>query len=962
MNLSPEQQAVVDAWGRGVAVMAGAGSGKTTTLVLKCIELLRKKPTARFAAVSFTERSASDLKAKLAEKIGPLAGHWVMTIHGLSSAIIREFPREAGCDGGETMLSASEALGTWERAIQSLWLDALPAPIREAIDHLLADESQASVISLLERVRELAGFGALQRLAEASDLRSQMLARLSTYVLGRYDQMKRRAGQLDFSDLETFALRALANEGVRRSFRERFALVLVDEFQDTNPVQAAIIRAFCREDLSNLCVVGDPKQSIYRFRDADVSLFEEFCAGLPERHSLTWNFRSRPGILDYTNALCGRAFPESGLVYEALVPKLEANPDFDPVLRLEIEEPGDLAHWILAESARGVALSEMALLVRRIRGNEKWLKALSSAGIPIAVGSGGLFWEDPRVRELVAFLRWWEDPANALSGAVFLRAPWVGVSDLEIDRWIQTDPTLLRAFLESDYPLAKALKPWRGKTARPAELLSLLMLSPEIEAELGVSFLGVWHRAEELSLKGLSFREVVHEFTQARDEKRRERDVPPPKNQGQLSVLTLHSSKGLEFRHVILIDFGGKRRAPNAPLLFWDRKQGAFLARRDSEGERDAKDPMESHWRADEKSKSLAESKRLFYVALTRAQERLILVTPVKELPAEPAKGKRATKSSKKEELSAFLTDDWCAWLDDGPKPSRFLKASEIEKVSTEIPRSPPVLPIQSRVNALVQKLQRPRHSVTEWNTLSICPRRYEWTFIRPHVAEQAQAQNLFRPNAFREDTSGLSRRELGSRVHACLERGDYEGLKALETEAGPGRLNADSVIEWAKTSPWMDTAGGEVWSELPFEIQVGCEILVGSVDRIVLRDRLAIIDFKVTEKPKTTDAWLETYHTQLELYAMAVGVLLRGGLHSQAQPSAHAAIPTEAWIVNISPQGVESIRVPLEEDAKLRVKLEALAQQSAEIVRGGAGVPRPSQLCGICEFKSQCPEALQTN
>src|SRR5437773_2588389 len=100
MNASPEQQEVIDTWGRGLAVMAGAGSGKTTTLVTKCEELLRRDPNARFAAVSFTEKSTSDLRAKLSQKMDlPKGGHWVMTIHGLCASIVRDFPREAGFDG-----------------------------------------------------------------------------------------------------------------------------------------------------------------------------------------------------------------------------------------------------------------------------------------------------------------------------------------------------------------------------------------------------------------------------------------------------------------------------------------------------------------------------------------------------------------------------------------------------------------------------------------------------------------------------------------------------------------------------------------------------------------------------------------------------------------------------------------------------------------------------------------------
>src|SRR4051812_25332667 len=107
-DLTSEQQAVVTSWGKGQAVLAGAGSGKTTTLVIKCEELVKRNPEARFAAVSFTEKSASELREKLSERglIDEDQGrHLVTTIHGLCSAVLREFPRFADLDGEETVLT-----------------------------------------------------------------------------------------------------------------------------------------------------------------------------------------------------------------------------------------------------------------------------------------------------------------------------------------------------------------------------------------------------------------------------------------------------------------------------------------------------------------------------------------------------------------------------------------------------------------------------------------------------------------------------------------------------------------------------------------------------------------------------------------------------------------------------------------------------------------------------------------
>ena len=305
-DLSPEQREVVDTWGKGLAVLAGAGSGKTTTLVMKCLELLKRKPEARLVAVSFTERSASDIREKLSARLqGNLEGHWVMTIHGLCGTILREYPREAGMDGDEKVLTQPEANMLWESAIQALWFDELTPEIEAALHRLLARESRDSLLSLLVRVRDLQSFGVVESLLAPEDPDNAALGLLGRFVFERYDRLKKRRGAIDFNDLERGADRALENLEVQKAFHQRFDLVLVDEFQDTNPLQARILWRFAKPDLSNLCVVGDPKQSIYRFRDADVTVFEDCCAQLSVRINLSWNFRSRPEIIEFANQVCG---------------------------------------------------------------------------------------------------------------------------------------------------------------------------------------------------------------------------------------------------------------------------------------------------------------------------------------------------------------------------------------------------------------------------------------------------------------------------------------------------------------------------------------------------------------------------------------------------------------------------------------------------------------------------------
>lgn len=1034
---SPEQQDVIDHWGQGMAVLAGAGSGKTTTLVTKCLRLLERKPEARFVAVSFTERSASDLRGKLSKSFVRLGNpsalnqHWVTTIHGLCGSVLKEFPREAGFDGEESILPEAEAYLLWERALESLWYDEIPPQLEKDLELLLDRESRSGLIDLIDRVRELVPFGVFDSLKQESQgPEPQALERISRFLVEKYQALKQRQGVLDFSDLEKGADRALEFAHVRQAYQFRFELILIDEFQDTNPVQARILWRMARPDLSNLCVVGDPKQSIYRFRDADVSVFQEYCAQLPVHYSLTWNFRSRPGIIDYVNQVCAKTFQNSEIPFEALIPQRPAG-EGESVVRLDVQNPLELGRWILGEVKKGIPLHDMALLVRRVRGNESWLKALSSCGIPIAVGSGGLFWESPRVRELMALLRWWDNPANTLSGAVFLRAPWMRgegrgagqgegkgaerdyLNDTVIDEWIKADPTMLRPFLNSSHPIAKRLKGLRGAQVRPGEVLMALIqettasesecqeaasddrssLTLKLQEELAGPLLGLWHRVENLSSRGMDFHAVVLELTAAIEEGRREREVPAPRNQGQLTVLTLHGSKGLEFKHVILIDFSKKARSSDAPLLFWDRTQGAYLAQRDDKGQRSKKSPVENTWRDLEKTKNLAESKRLFYVALTRARERLTLVCPEIGDPLE---------DSIRDKI--YSDDYWRGWLEcagvslpraslPAPESSQGSESSRDSACVTDRNHAALGSSVRgSRVSPWPIPLMRARHSVTEWALLARCPRTYEWKYIRRKevpAAEGSRAEELqiaspveLPPELPLElsinipverglktnETSkeALSQKELGSRVHKILEEENFEsleeGLKTLEQEVGSARFLALPVIQWAKSHPQIlfsdSDAGREVFSELNFEVPVNGQVLVGTMDRVILHGRgsgnlsAQLVDFKITTHSSSRRALLEAYQTQMELYAWALTRL-------EPELSPDQIVGT---LITLSPEGVRSVSVPWAgkgPGTSSRYSPSQLLASAQEIIAGQVGEPRPGSYCRFCEFQAVCPEAM---
>ena len=931
IQLSPMQQKVVNCWGKGQSVVAGAGSGKTTTLVLKCFELLNKNPDSRFAAVSFTEKSASDLKEKLCAKLdlngkgGALSGHWVMTIHGLCAAIIKENAQIAGLDGEESVLSESEAKLLWEQAVDRLWFEQLPQSVEQNLQYLLDRESRVSLLGLLQRVKSLTTFGVLDALTESEGKDSKALLALSQYVLRHYENSKKRRGVLDFDDLERYAKVVMQDKKVQKRYQKHFDLVLVDEFQDTNPVQAEIIWKFVRPDQSNLCVVGDPKQSIYRFRDADVNVFQKLCDQLPEKQLLNWNFRSRPGIIDYTNQVCEKVFEPSEVEYQPLIPKREPDENLDPVLRLDLNNPEELGVWIKKQvQENSVPLHDMVVLLRRVRGNEKWLKALSASGIPIAVGSGGLFWEDPRVREITCFLRWWSNSQHVLSGASFLRAPWVGISDDTIDQWIKEDPQLKSLFLQSDHPIAQSLSQFKDDPyVDPGKLLLSLLVNDEIESEIGFALLGLWHRVEELSTKGLDFHSVVRELTLAMEESRRERDVPPPRNLGQLTVLTMHGSKGLEFPHVILVDLAGKTRAANAPLLFWDRNKGTYLAKRDENGDRVKKDDHEAQWRSYEKEKSLDEAKRLFYVALTRAQERLVFACLEQEKLAD--------------EKKVFYEDNWRGWID--------CSKVEIPREKVDLSQDLTLNQSEQENNKTIKKisdvpLKRSRHSVTEWNMLARCLRCYEKNFLNVSGDDQNKPQM----NSSELKSNMISFSEIGTRVHSCLENLDFENIFEIENEIGNKHFNAEAIVNWAQSSDWMKHSDlsqeRKVWTELAFEYQVEGEVVVGSIDRLVYDSgNYTLIDFKITQRAKSPKSLLEAYENQMMLYAHAI---------EKIEPQSIGKL--KAYLIHFSPKGATEVEVPLDNVLSRDKKIKQIALNAQSVLAGKKVKELKETVCRYCD------------
>ncbi len=960
VKLTEHQAQVVGVWGEGLAVLAGAGSGKTTTLVMKCLELVRRNPEARFAAVSFTERSAADLKRKLTDGLGhpPEArGHLVGTIHGLCGAIVREFPRAAQIDGEERIADEVESQALWRRACDSLWAESLAEDLRADVGLVLnyADPLEASkIIRRLFEVGRLGGGPWIEQkltpsvMGDIEDQATPLAAfcRLSRAVGERYQRLKSRAGVMDFSDLEVTARRAVEDSTVRRRIAERYELFMVDEFQDTNLIQSEIIWSCLKPHQTNLVIVGDPKQSIYRFRDADVTLFEELCAKLPRQLTLSRNFRSVPAVVDWTNSVCAPLFEASQLSYHPLEAAREADTEpSEPVQMLRVDSPERFAVHMAALKAGGAKLEEHVLLLRQVRGAESWLDALVERGVPISIESGGLFFADVRVRELVAFLEWWFQPEQKLSGLEALRAPWVAVEDSVIDSMWRTGGSLKALFLRLDHPLAMHLRDIEHARIRAGELLKRLLELPHIERHVGSQCLGLWHRAEELSRKGLDADQSVRELRRCVEEGRRSGSVPPPEQSGVLRVLTIHGSKGLEFPHVWMVEFSPKRkinRRLGKTRLFADRRQGIYLVPY-PDGARAKKEdaPELEQWSRREADAELAETKRLFYVAITRAEKSLTLVFCGEDPPPkEPAKGKPL------KEEDPLTLDFWRKWVEFTRRPTETepLQAQSTSPRDRVRLRTENTEENENTLKAVAIRhtpapRKRARHSVTAWATLNRCEACYARALKRRDSIEVTLAESS-------EETPKLEAREIGTRVHAALDQYSkhsrssapeeamsrlQESLRALAKEAGEHRFSADTLLQWVSRSELM-MPGSPAVTELSFDIQIAGEGLVGAIDRLLLptgHTPARLIDFKVVGD-RVTDQELEIrYGAQMALYAEAV---------SRLEPEFVENL--ECWLVVIAPGAVRELRLSsVASGAALREQVERMAKRARDLIAvEGAG------------------------
>ncbi|WP_285166937.1 DNA helicase PcrA [Mycobacterium tuberculosis] len=628
-GLNPQQRQAVVHEGSPLLIVAGAGSGKTAVLTRRIAYLMaaRGVGVGQILAITFTNKAAAEMRERVVGLVGEKARYmWVSTFHSTCVRILRN--QAALIEGLNSNFSIYDADDS-RRLLQMVGRD-LGLDIKRYSPRLLANAISNLKNELIDPHQALAG------LTEDSD----DLARAVASVYDEYQRRLRAANALDFDDLigETVAV-LQAFPQIAQYYRRRFRHVLVDEYQDTNHAQYVLVRELVGRDSNDgippgeLCVVGDADQSIYAFRGATIRNIEDFERDYPDARTilLEQNYRSTQNILSAANSVIARnaGRREKRLWTDAGAGELIVGYVADN----EHDEARFVAEEIdaLAEGSE-ITYNDVAVFYRTNNSSRSLEEVLIRAGIPYKVVGGVRFYERKEIRDIVAYLRVLDNPGDAVSLRRILNTPRRGIGDrAEACVAVYAENTGV-GFGDALVAAAQGKVPMLNTRAEKAIAGFVEMfdeLRGRLDDDLGELVEAVLERTgyrreleastdpQELArLDNLNeLVSVAHEFSTDRENAAAlgpdDEDVPdtgvladflervslvadadeiPEHGAGVVTLMTLHTAKGLEF-----------------PVVFvtgWE-------------------DGMFPHMRALDNPTELSEERRLAYVGITRARQRL---------------------------------------------------------------------------------------------------------------------------------------------------------------------------------------------------------------------------------------------------------------------------------------------------------------------------------------------------
>lgn len=595
-GLNPDQEEAVLHDAGPLLVVAGAGSGKTRVLTHRIARLIDDLDFSPFSilAITFTNKAANEMKQRVETLIGPVAQRmWVSTFHSACVRILRNEADTIGYPKSFTIYDQADSTRLISYVLRDLHIDSKRYPPRSVRNAISSAKNDGH--SPLE-FAEMAGQAYERRIAEVFD---------------EYQRRLKAAGAMDFDDLLTNTVRMFRDyAGVLDRWQERFEHILVDEYQDTNPVQNELVLQLARGH-RNVCVVGDADQSIYRFRKADIRNILEFEQAFPDATTvvLEQNYRSTQNILDAANAVIDN---NPGRKPKRLWTE---NGPGEKIVRFHAEDEGDEARWIAGELQRlqqseHYRWGEMAVFYRTNAQSRVIEEYFIRAGLPYKVIGGTRFYDRREIKDAMAYLRAVVNPIDEVSVKRVLNTPRRGVGDASIAKVDQFAAQHGLSFFDALKSAPEAGV--SGKAIAGINKFVDLLMSAEdlladgpaavldhlldvsgyrgaLEADRSIESDGRLENLSELLGAANEFGDVA-EFLEQVSLVADTDDLDD--DEGSVVLMTMHSAKGLEYPVVFIIGM----------------EDGVF-----------------PHIRSLDDPDELEEERRLAYVGLTRAEQRLYL-------------------------------------------------------------------------------------------------------------------------------------------------------------------------------------------------------------------------------------------------------------------------------------------------------------------------------------------------
>ena len=601
-DLNPAQREAVLHTEGPLLVVAGAGSGKTRVLTYRVAHLISAAGAqpSEILAITFTNKAAAEMRSRVEGMLGDVARRiWLMTFHAACGRILR---REAPRLGYKTNFTI------YDQADQVRLVKA-------CLDELERDPKRFVPRGIHHQIS-----AAKNQLVGPDEYRNRVQSFYDQTVADAYELYQRRlfaSNAVDFDDMLMLTVDVLERfpEALEK-WQKAFRYVLVDEYQDTNHAQYRLLQLLAGKD-RNLCVVGDPDQSIYAFRGADIRNIMEFERDFPDARTiaLEQNYRSTNRILRAANGVIAhnRERKEKQLFSEL--------GDGEPVEVVEVEDEHAEARFVAARIAayveEGISNDEIAVFYRTNAQSRVLEDVLVRQGVPYQVIGGPRFYERAEVKDLIAYLQVIDNPFDAVSLQRIANKPRRGIGDASLAR-LQTYANAqgISLWETLEFPEEAGLGTAQARAVSGLRTLLLSLQSGALELPVAELVERVLERSgyvetleAERTIEAQGRIENLQELVGVAQEY--QATAPEPSlssflqeislyadqdalrsEQSLVTLMTLHNAKGLEFRGVFMIGL----------------EEGIF-----------------PHSRSIEEG-SLEEERRLAYVGMTRAQERLTLI------------------------------------------------------------------------------------------------------------------------------------------------------------------------------------------------------------------------------------------------------------------------------------------------------------------------------------------------